>query len=135
MIKSPLGAQQKNTLLDEVYVTRIRLKTLFGVKINYFDLRPSLTSVGKKRYDMAVLTHFILKCDRNAEIASKAQYWRLRLRYFRELNRINARIGTREADKYMLRWGYLLEHDARFDELIHGVNSTDAWEALNSLDN
>ena len=120
-------------MINAVFVARLRLKVILGIKVSYFDLRPSLTPDGKKKADMAVLTHFILKCDRDAEIASRIDYWRIRLRYYLELNSINKNIGTLDADKYMLQWGYLLEHDTLFDELIHGTHPSDAWEALKSL--
>lgn len=124
------------TLLDGPHLLRIQLKTLLGLPIDYFDLRASLTPIGKKRADLAFLTHVIQKCDRDAENASwieRIRYWRVYLRYLPELWYVNRHIGTPAVDTYMLQWGYLLEHNPSFDELVHGTNGAVAWQALENL--
>lgn len=57
-----------------------------------------------------------------------------RLRYFPEPWYINGLTGTKQADNYMLRWGYLLDHDPSFDQLIHGTTGAAAWYALENLE-
>lgn len=57
-----------------------------------------------------------------------------RLRYFAELRYIHSHIGTKQADSYMLRWGYLLDHDPSFDELVHGTSPEVASYALDMLE-
>lgn len=126
----------RQTVFDWPHLLRIRIKTVAGLPVTYFDLRPSLTPVGKKRGDMAFLTHVIQKCDRDAEDASKIErvrYHMTLLRYSSELRYVNRYIGTPEVDKYMLQWGYLLDHNPSFDELIHGTDGATAWYALENL--
>lgn len=122
------------TVFDAPHLLRIRLKSFINLPITYFDLRASMTPVGKKRADMAFLTHVIQKCDRDAENTPRIRFYMIRLCYFPELGYINRHIGTKQADNYMLRWGYLLDHDPSFDELIHGVDSMVAWYALENLE-
>lgn len=121
------------TLFDWPYLTYLRFKSLLGLPVNYFDLRSSLTSVGKKRADMAFLTHVIQKCDMDVQNAPRVRYYMTRLRYFAELRYINRHIGSKQADNYMLRWGYLLNHDPSFDELIHGTDGDSALYAIENL--
>lgn len=121
------------TLFDWPYLTYLRIKSLLGLPVNYFDLRSSLTSVGKKRADMAFLTHVIQKCDTDAQNTPRVRYYMIRLRYFAELRYINRHIGSKQADNYMLRWGYLLNHDPSFDELIHGTDGDSALYAIENL--
>lgn len=122
------------TLFDEPHLIWIRLKSLVGLRITYFDLRASMTPVGKKRADMAFLTHVIQKCTRDAENTPRMRFYMTRLRYFPELWYIDRHIDTKQADNYMLRWGYLLDHDPGFDELIHGTTGAAAWYALENLE-
>lgn len=127
----------KQTITDIPQLLRIHVKNALGLQINYFDLRPSLTPDGKKRADMAFLTHVIRKCDRDAENTSwseRMRYHRTRLLYLPELSHVNRNVGKPEADNYILRWGYLLDHNPSFDELIHGTDGGSAWYALESLE-
>ncbi len=121
------------TLLDWPNLVRLRLKTTARLPITYFDLRASLTPAGKKRADMAFLTHVIQKCDRDVENTPRMRYCMTRLRYFPELWYIHRHMGTKQVNNYMLRWGYLLAHDPSFDELIHGTTGAAAWYALENL--
>lgn len=125
------------TIFDAPHLVRIRLKSFVDAPITYFDLRASLTPVGKKRADMAFLTHVIQKCDRSAENASRIErmhYFTTKLRYFPELWYVNRHIGTPKVDNYMLRWGYLLEHDPSFGDLVHGADNLLAWYCLKNLE-
>lgn len=121
------------TRFDVPHVLLLRLKLLLGLRVTYFDLRTSMTSSGKKRADLAFLTHVIRKCDRDAESTPRIRFYITKLRYLPELWYINKHIGTKQADDYMLRWGYLLDHDPSFDELIHGTTGAVAWYALENL--
>jgi len=121
------------TVINWPHLLRLRTKSLFERPLIYFDLRASLTPVGKKRADMAFLTHVIQKCDRDAENTPRMRFYMTWLRYFPELWYINRHIGTEQANNYMLRWGYLLDHDPSFDELVHGTTSEAAWYALENL--
>lgn len=124
------------TMFDWPHLTYLRIKSLLGLPINYFDLRSSLTPEGKKRADMAFLTHVIRERDRDAENVSRGEIVRYRytkLRYWPELSYINRTIGTKKADNYMLRWGYLLDFNPSFIELIHGTDGDTALYALENL--
>lgn len=126
----------RQTLFDRPHLTYLRIKSLFGLPINYFDLRSSLTPEGKKRADMAFLTHVIRERDRDAENVSRGEiacYHYTKLRYWPELSHINKTIGTKKADNYMLRWGYLLDFNPSFIELIHGTDRDTALYALENL--
>lgn len=121
------------TTFDISQLLRVRTKAILGLNFTYFDFRSSLTPVGKKRADMAFLTHVIQKCDTDVQSTPWIRYYMTRLRYFVELRYINSHIGTKQADNYMLRWGYLLDHDPSFDELVHGTTPEVASYALDML--
>jgi hypothetical protein len=123
----------RQTTFDMPQLLQVRLKAILGLNFTYFDFRSSLTPVGKKRADMAFLTHVIQKCDTDAQNAPWVRYYLTRLRYFAELRHINSHIGTKQANSYMLRWGYLLDHDPSFDELVHGTSPEVASYALDML--
>lgn len=42
-------------------------------------------------------------------------------------------MNSKAAHNYMLRWGYLLDHDPSFDELVHGTSPEVASYALDML--
>lgn len=123
----------RQTTFDTPQLLRVRIKAILGLNFTYFDFRSSLTSVGKKRADMAFLTHVTQKCHTDAQNTPWVHYYMTRLRYFAELRYINSHIGTKQADNYMLRWGYLLDHDPSFDELVHGTSPEVASYALDVL--
>jgi hypothetical protein len=39
-------------------------------------------------------------------------------------------VNNKETVDYLLRWGYRLDHDSSFDELVHGANAHSAYAAL-----
>lgn len=119
-------------LFDWLRAEKISLKNSLKLPINYFDVRFTLTPEGKKRADMAFLTHVIQKCATDDQNTPRIRYYMTRLRYFAELQYIDGHIGTKQVDNYMLRWGYLLDHDPSFDELVHG---TSVEAALYSIEN
>lgn len=119
-------------LFDWLHAEWISLKGSLRIPINYFDVRFTLTPEGKKRADMAFITHVIRKCDTDVQNTPRIRFYMTQLRYYPELWYINRHIGTKQADNYMLRWGYLLDHDPSFDDLIHG---TSVEEALYSVEN
>lgn len=124
------------TMFDWQHLTYLRTKSLLGLPINYFDLRSSLTPECKKRADMAFLTHVIREHDRGAQNVSRGEmvhYHYMKLRYWPELSHINKTIGSKKADNYMLRWGYLLDFNPSFIELIHGTDGNTALYALEAL--
>ena len=122
-----------------------QLKITAGVKLNYFDLRHSLTPERKKVADLRVITHFEKKLDPDAENARGITYWRyklLKLRYLPELRYINSILFSKEspshpeqklADNYILRWGYMLDVEPSFVELIHGTSKQNAFYALETI--
>lgn len=121
--------------LDFVRAERIAIKNSMNLPINYFDVRFTLTPEGKKRADMAFLTHVIRERDRDGENVTRGEiirYYLIKLRYLPELLYVNKTIGTKKTDNYMSRWGYLLDHDPSFDDLIHG---TSVEEALYTVEN
>lgn len=124
----------RQTTFDTPQLLRVRVKAILELNFKYFDFRSSLTPVGKKRADLAFLTHVIQKCDMDAQNTPWVRYYMTRLRYFAELRYINSHIGTKQADNYMLRWGYLLDHDPSFDELVHGTSPEVASYALDMLE-
>lgn len=121
------------TTFDMPQLLRIRVKAMLGLNFTYFDFRSSLTPVGKKRADLAFLTHVIQKCGTDVQNTPWIRYYMTRLRYYAELRYINGHMGTKQADIYMLRWGYLLDHDPSFDELVHGTSPEVASYALDML--
>jgi hypothetical protein len=124
------------TTWDGFYLGKLRLKSHLGMPITYFDLRPSLTPEGKKRADMAFLTHVREERERGAENVSGGEiirYLFTKFRYWPEVSHVNKTIGTPKADNYMLRWGYLLDFNPSFIELIHGTDNDTALHALENL--
>lgn len=126
----------RSTTFDLPQLLRVRLKGMLGLEFNYFDFRSSLTPVGKKRADLAFLTHVIQKCDTGAQNAPRFEILRFqltKLRYWPELSYVHRNVNSKATDKYMLRWGYLLDHDPSFDELVHGTSPEVASYALDML--
>lgn len=124
------------TSFDWPHLTYLRIKSLLGLPINYFDLRSSLTPEGKKRADMAFLTYVIRERDRDAENVSRnesVRFFITKLRYWPELWQVNHTIGTKDTDRYMLRWGYLLDFNPSFIELIHGTDGDIALLVIEDL--
>lgn len=120
-------------LLDSLRAEWISIKSSLNRPATYFDVRFTLTPDGKKRADMAFLTHVIQKCATDDQNTPRIRYYMTKLRYFAELRYIDGHIGTKQADTYMLRWGYLLEHDPSFDELVHGTSVESALYAIENL--
>ncbi len=126
----------KESRLDFLHVSKIRIKSMLGMPITYMDVKHSMTPDGKKAADLAFITYFVRKRDtqaQNAPRGSKLHFRWLYLCYFPEIRHINSRIGTKEADDYMLRWGYLLDVNPSFVELIHGTNGESAMYAVENI--
>lgn len=122
--------------LDPLRAELISIKNGLKMPITYFDMRFSLTPEGKKQADMAFITYFVQKRDRDAQNAPRSarlHYLRLRLCYFPEIAHINNHPGTAETKNYSRRWGYLQSINPSFVELIHGTDVDSALFAIENL--
>jgi hypothetical protein len=123
----------KRTALHQPHKLWLKTKVTLGFRINYFNLRPSLEPEDKKRGDMAFITHYIRGNDDNHNFYESLRFWITRLRYLPELVYINGKLMTPVADKYSLRWGYLLDVNPSFVDLIHGTDPDNAFYGLENI--
>lgn len=126
----------KESRFDFLHVVKIRIKNSMGFPITYMDIKHSMTPDSKKTADMAFLTYFMRKRDRddqNAPLGSKIHYHWLYLCYFPEIHYILNHFDTTESHNYMLRWGCLLDINPSFIELIHGTDGESAMYAIENI--
>jgi hypothetical protein len=112
----------------------LKLKLTYKAELTYFEVRHVLTPSAKKSADLFFITHY--KKDHisgfnRADFLETLHYYRTSLRYFFELRYLNRLIlhkphrSTTETDMYILRWGYTMNVDPKFKEIIHGATSRD----------
>ncbi len=135
----------RKTIFYALHWLRIRLKSVLGVQITYFDLRALLTPEQQKNGDLMFLTAWSRKDDRDAENESRAyrvRYFITTLRYYPELWYVRSILHSDQSphhpkqqtiDDYMVRWGYGLNISPSFIELVNGTSSELALDAVDVL--
>jgi hypothetical protein len=123
----------KKTVFHLPHKIWLNTKAILGLKVNYFDLRPSLEPEDKKRGDMAFITHYIRGDDIQHSVYETIRFLITRLRYMPELIYINGKLMTPVADRYSLRWGYLLDVKPSVVDLIHGTSPDNAFYGLENI--
>lgn len=122
--------------IDWLRAELISIKSSLKLPITYSDMRFSLTPEGKKQADMAFITYFVQKHDRDAQNAprtARLHYLWLRLCYFPELSYVNGRPDTTETKNYSKQWGYMQSINPSFVELIRGTDVDSALFAIENL--
>jgi hypothetical protein len=135
----------RSTMFQGFHLLKLRLKSLLGHPITYFDIRASLTPEQQKNGDMWFLTAVANERARDAENCSRIHVlrcWMIIFRYLPELSYVQSVLGSPESphhpdqpivDNYLLRWGYKLHVPPSFVELIHGTDGDSAVYATESL--
>jgi hypothetical protein len=123
----------RRTVFHQFQTSWLKLKVVLGLQVNYFDLRASLEPEDKKRGDMAFITHYLRDKDCRHSLYETFRYCMTRIRYMPELAQINSQLMTPIADRYSLRWGYLLDVKPSVVDLIHGTSPDNAFYGLENI--